>query len=82
MVDARMEQICIKFSSNLRKIATVTLVMIKQMFEKQIMSHTRVFQWHAWFTAGSTAIEDEDHTGRPIRCTIPHISSQSSASCS
>lgn len=47
--------------------------MIKQAFGGQSMSRTRVFEWHARFRAGRTAIEDDAHTGRPVRCTTLDI---------
>jgi hypothetical protein len=45
--------------------------MIQQGFEDQILSHTAVFLWHARLKTSRTSIDDDEHTGRPTRCTTP-----------
>jgi hypothetical protein len=45
--------------------------MIRQAFGEDSMSRTPVFEWHAWFRAGRTSTEDDQHTGKPISCTTP-----------
>jgi hypothetical protein len=45
--------------------------MIQQVFGDQILSRTRVFQWHARFKTGRTSVADGEHTGRPISCINP-----------
>jgi hypothetical protein len=35
-----------------------TLAVIRQVFEEERISHTRVFKLHAQFRAGQTSIED------------------------
>jgi hypothetical protein len=49
------------------------VAMIRQMFGEETMSCTQVFEWHAWFRAGQTSIEDDQHTDKPISCTTPDI---------
>jgi hypothetical protein len=39
------------FDANLGKSAKETLAKIRQSFGEENMSHTRVFEWHAWFRA-------------------------------
>jgi hypothetical protein len=70
MMDPTKEQhVCIKFCAKIKKSVMETLVMIIQAFEKESMSHTRAFEWHARFRTGRTSIEDDQYTGRPISCT-------------
>jgi len=57
--------------ANLGKSATETLKMIQQGFGDQSLSRTQVFHWHAWFKAGRTSVDDDEHTGRPTSCTTP-----------
>jgi len=45
--------------------------MIQQGFRDQSLSRIQVFQWHAWFKTGRTSVYDDEHTGRPARCTTP-----------
>jgi hypothetical protein len=59
--------------ANLGKSATETLAMIRQALGEERMSCKWVFEWHAWFRAGQTSIEDDQHTGRPISCTMPDV---------
>jgi hypothetical protein len=64
-MDHRKEQrMCIKFCDNLRNSATETLTKIQHAFRDQILSHTQVFQWHAWFKNGRTSVDDDEHIGR------------------
>jgi len=71
-MDQRKEQqVCIRFCANLGKSATETFEMIQQGFRDQSLSRTQVFQWHAWFKAGRTSVDDDEHTGRPTSCTTP-----------
>lgn len=65
------QRVCIKFCANLRKSATETLAMIRQAFREESVSSAWMFEWHAWFRAGRTSIEDDQRTGRPISCTMP-----------
>jgi hypothetical protein len=43
----------------------------QQGFGDQILSHTHVFQWHAWFKTGRTSVDDDEHTARPTSCITP-----------
>jgi hypothetical protein len=61
--------VCTIFCSNLGESATETQAVIRQVFGEESMSCTWVFEWHAHFKAGWTSIEDDQHTGRPIRST-------------
>jgi hypothetical protein len=71
-MDQRKEQrVCVKFRANLGRSATETLTIIQQAFGDQILSRTQVFQWHAQFKPGRTSVDDDEHTGRPTRCTPP-----------
>jgi len=45
--------------------------MIQQGFGYKSLSRTQVFQWHARFKTGRTSVDDDEHTGRPTRCTNP-----------
>jgi hypothetical protein len=45
------QRVCIKFCSNLGKIAMETLAKIRQAIEEESMSSTLVFEWHARFRA-------------------------------
>jgi hypothetical protein len=47
--------------------------MIQQAFGDQILSRTKVFQWHARFKTDRTSADDDEHTGRPTSCTVPAI---------
>jgi hypothetical protein len=47
------------------------MAMIRQMLGEDGMSCKQVFEWHARFRAGQTSIEDNQHTGSPISCTMP-----------
>jgi hypothetical protein len=38
---------------------------------EESMSCTRVFEWHAWFKASWTSIQNGQHTGKPISSTTP-----------
>jgi histone-lysine N-methyltransferase SETMAR len=45
--------------------------MIRQVFGEESTIPTLVFEWHAWFRAGQTSIEDDQYIGRPISYTTP-----------
>jgi hypothetical protein len=70
------QQVCIKFCANLRKSAMETLAIIQQAFGDQILSHTQVFQWHAWFKTGHMSVANDEHIGRPTSCTTPETVAQ------
>jgi hypothetical protein len=67
----REQQVCIITFDNLEKSATETLTVTQQAFGDQILSRTRVFQWHARFETDRTSADDDEHTGRPKSCTTP-----------
>jgi hypothetical protein len=72
MMDQKKEQrVCITFCANLGKRDTETLTMIQQAFGHQILTRTKVFQWHAGFKTGRTSVDDDERTGRPTSCTTP-----------
>ena len=76
-MDQRKEQrVCIRFCANLEKSATEILEMIQQCFGDQSLSRTQVFQWHAWYKAGRTSVDDNEHTGRPTSSTTPETVAQ------
>jgi len=71
MDQRKKQRVCIKFCANLGKSATETLTMIQQAFGDQSLSCAQVLQWHAQFKTGRTSVDDDDHVGRPTRCTTP-----------
>jgi hypothetical protein len=42
---------------------------IQLAFGDQTLSRMQVFQWHARSKTGRTSVDDDEHTGRPTRCT-------------
>jgi hypothetical protein len=33
--------------------------LLKEVYNDNVMSHTRVFEWHKWFREGQEEVEDE-----------------------
>jgi hypothetical protein len=70
MDPTKEQQVYNKFCANLGKSVMEIVAMIRQAFGEESMSCTWVFEWHAQFKACRTYIEDDQHTGRPISCTM------------
>jgi hypothetical protein len=48
-----------KFPVNLKKIPTECFQLLKEVYGDNVMSHTRVFEWHKRFMEGQAEVEDE-----------------------
>ncbi|UYV68001.1 hypothetical protein LAZ67_5002755 [Cordylochernes scorpioides] len=62
--------ICIKFCFKLKKSATETHELIKEVFGDAALSRSRNFEWFSRFLKGREKVNDDQHTGRPrsLRC--------------
>jgi histone-lysine N-methyltransferase SETMAR len=65
MEDCKIEQrVNIKFLVKLRKSATETFHLLKEVYGEDCLSRTQVFEWHKRFAGGRTSVNDDDHVGR------------------
>jgi len=55
----------IKFYFKLRKTATETVEMMRQVYGHNCLSRAHIFRWYARFKSGVETIEDEARPGRP-----------------
>ena len=70
--DLKIEQRAnIKFCVKLGKSATETLEMLRQAYDKEVMSRTRCFEWHSRFMSGRTSRNDDERLRRPSTSTTP-----------
>lgn len=66
MSDLQLEQrYAIKFCVRLKETASVTYDKLKTAYGENVLSRTRVFQWHKDFSEGRELVEDEPRSGRP-----------------
>jgi hypothetical protein len=79
MVDKEIEQrVNIKFLVKLKKTATETFIVLREVYGKDALSRARVFAWHKRFSEGREDVEDEEelnideetvrHTGTVVEC--------------
>jgi hypothetical protein len=54
----------IKFCQELRRHASETFQMIKQVYGEEALGRNAVFKRHKRFAQGRDSLEDEEHTGR------------------
>ncbi|VVC39540.1 Hypothetical protein CINCED_3A020937 [Cinara cedri] len=68
MPNLKIEQrVNLKFLVKLKKSPTECLKMLSEVYGKDTMSRTRVFEWHKKFKDGREGVKDDEHPGRP--CT-------------
>jgi len=61
MVDKEIEQrVNIKFLVKLKKTATETFIVLREVYGKDALSRARVFAWHKRFSEGVEDVEDEE----------------------
>jgi hypothetical protein len=66
MPNLKIEQrVNLKFLVELRKSPTECLKMLTEMYGKEMMSRTRVFEWHKLFKDRREKVKDDEHPGRP-----------------
>ena len=67
MPSEKIEQrVNLKFLVKLKKIfPTKCLKLLKEVYGDNLMSHSRVFEWHKRFSDGRDEVEDDEHPGRP-----------------
>jgi len=73
MADFREQRACIKFCFKLGKTATECYEMLKTAFGEQAMGRSQTFQWFSRFKAGSTSIDDDERSGRPVSSSTPEM---------
>ena len=73
MADFREQCACIKFSFKLGKPATECYGMFKTAFGEQARGRSQTFQWFFRFKAGSTSIDDDERSGRPVSSSTPEM---------
>jgi hypothetical protein len=60
-MDGKIERsVCIKFCVKLRKSATKTTEMLREVFGEYTLSRTAIFEWHSRFKAGRVSVEDDE----------------------
>jgi hypothetical protein len=73
MVDKEIEQrVNIKFLVKLRKTATETFIVLREVYGKDALSRARVFAWHKRFSEGIEDVEDEEELNIDQE-TVRHI---------
>uniref|UniRef100_A0A8D8XP38 Mos1 transposase HTH domain-containing protein n=1 Tax=Cacopsylla melanoneura TaxID=428564 RepID=A0A8D8XP38_9HEMI len=65
------QRINLKFLVGLKKTATESFALLKQVYGDRSMSRARVFQWHKRFSEGRDKVEDEKRSGRPATAYTP-----------
>ena len=63
--DCKIEQrVNIQFLVKLRKSATETFHLFKEVYGEDCLSRTQAFEWHKRFPRGRTSVNDDDQVGR------------------
>jgi len=73
MADFREQRAYITFCFKLGKTATECYEMLKTAFGEQAMGRSQTFHWFSWFKAGSTSIDDDERSGRPVSSSMPEM---------
>jgi hypothetical protein len=68
MNPTKEQRVCIIFCANLRKSASETLPMIRQVFREESISHTWVLQWHSQLRVSQISIEDKQVGPSATQC--------------
>jgi hypothetical protein len=64
MTDAKIEQRTnIRFLAKLKKIATETYQLLREVCGEDTLSRARVFEWHRRFLGGRKDVEDDEQPG-------------------
>ncbi|EFN86740.1 Putative uncharacterized protein FLJ37770, partial [Harpegnathos saltator] len=58
-------RIVVKFHMKLGKSATETYLLLKEVYDNECLSRTRVFEWCKRFQDGREDVEDDSRPGRP-----------------
>jgi hypothetical protein len=67
MTDTKIEQRTnIKFLAKLKKTATETYQLLREVCGEDTLSRARVFEWHRRFLGGREDMEDDERPGRPV----------------
>ena len=56
------QQINLKFWVKLSKTPTESFKLLKEVYGKDVMSRTQIFEWHKHFEKGSKEVEDDPKT--------------------
>ena len=59
------QQIKLKFLVHVGKTPTEALKLLQQVYGDDMMSRTRLFEWHWRFKEGREEVEDDHRSGRP-----------------
>ena len=63
------QQINLKFLLKLTKNPIECFELLKEVYGKDAMSRSRVFEWHKHFKSGCEEVEDDPRSGRPSTAT-------------
>jgi hypothetical protein len=67
MTDTKIEQRTnIKFLAKLKKTATETYQLLREVYGEDTLSRARVFERHRRFLGGREDVEDDERPGRPV----------------
>jgi hypothetical protein len=67
MTDTKIEQRTnVRYVAKLKKTATKTYQLLREVYGEDTLSRARVFEWHRKFLGGREDVEDDERPGRPI----------------
>lgn len=69
MNDLKEQRICIRFCVKLGKTGAETITMMQQAFGEDVMTQSKIFEWHKSFQEGRISVEDDSCLGQPSNST-------------